>query len=70
MNHTFTVQGMTCGHCEKSVVMAIKILDPAATVQADRTQNRVDITSDLPPDTLAQAIAEEGYTVEPLRQVP
>jgi copper chaperone len=64
MNHTFTVQGMTCGHCEKSVIQAVKTLDPQAEVRADRTQNRVDITSTQARDALAKAIAEEGYTVE------
>ena len=55
MNHTFTVQGMTCGHCEKAVVQAVKTLDPQAQVQADRTQNRVDITSTQARDALAKA---------------
>ena len=27
---TLTVQGMTCGHCEKAVTTAIKTLDPQA----------------------------------------
>ena len=30
MNEVFTVQGMTCGHCEKAVTTAIKLLDPNA----------------------------------------
>ena len=32
MNQTFTVTGMTCGHCEKAVTQAIHTLDPAAKV--------------------------------------
>ena len=32
MNHTFTVTGMTCGHCEKAVTRAVKQLDPQAEV--------------------------------------
>lgn len=63
MNQTFQVQGMTCGHCEKAVVQAVKLLDPQADVKADRTQNRVDVTSNLPREALAKAIAEEGYSV-------
>lgn len=70
MNHSFTVRGMTCGHCEKAVVLAIKTLDPAADVQADRTQNRVDITSELSQEALASAIQEEGYAVEPASPTP
>jgi copper chaperone len=63
--HQFTVTGMTCGHCEKSVVQAVKLLDPQAQVQADRTQNQVVVHSTQSRDALAAAIAEEGYTVAP-----
>jgi copper chaperone len=50
MNQTFTVTGMTCGHCEKAVTRAVKQADP----QIESTQ---------PRETLARAIAEEGYAV-------
>jgi copper chaperone len=63
MNQTFTVTGMTCGHCEKAVVRAIQQLDPQAEVKADRTQNLVQVESAQPREALAQAIAEEGYVV-------
>jgi copper chaperone len=63
MNQTFTVQGMTCGHCEKAVTTAIKILDPQAQVTIDRAQNRVEVTTDQPREAVAAAIQEEGYEV-------
>jgi copper chaperone len=63
MNQTFTVTGMTCGHCEKAVVRAIQQLDPQAEVQIDRLQNRVEVDSAQPREALAHAIAEEGYAV-------
>ncbi len=63
ITHTFTVTGMTCGHCEKTVVQAVKQLDPQAQVTADRTQNKVDVQSSQPREALAAAIAEEGYAV-------
>jgi copper chaperone len=61
--HTFSVTGMTCGHCEKSVVQAVKLLDPQAQVVADRTRNTVQVQSTQSRDALAAAIAEEGYAV-------
>ena len=64
MNQTFTVQGMTCGHCEKAVTTAIKTLDPQAEVRIERSQNRVEVASEQPRDALAEAIREEGYTVD------
>ena len=63
MNQTFNVTGMTCGHCEKAVTQAIKQVDPQAVVQIDRSQNRVNVQSEQARDTLAKAIAEEGYMV-------
>lgn len=63
MNQTFTVQGMTCGHCEKAVTTAIKTLDPQAEVRIDRSQNRVEVNSTQTGEALAGAIREEGYTV-------
>lgn len=63
MNQTFTVQGMTCGHCEKAVTTAIKTLDPQAQVAIDRAQNRVEVKTEQPRDAVAAAIQEEGYEV-------
>jgi copper chaperone len=63
MNQTFQVTGMTCGHCEKAVTRAIKQADPQAEVKIDRNQNKVEVQSQQPRETLAKAIAEEGYAV-------
>ena len=63
MIQTFTVTGMTCGHCEKAVTRVLKQVDPQAEVTIDRTANRVDIQSDQAREVLSRAIAEEGYAV-------
>ena len=63
MNQIFTVTGMTCGHCEKAVLRAVKQADPRAEVTIDRGANRVDVVSDQAREVLAQAIVEEGYEV-------
>ena len=63
MNQTFTVTGMTCGHCEKAVTQAIKAVDPQAQVRIDRAQNKVEVDTTQPREAVAQAIAEEGYPV-------
>ena len=63
MNQSFTVQGMTCGHCEKAVTRAIRQVDPQAEVRIDRAQGHVEVQSEQPREALAQAIAEEGYAV-------
>ena len=63
MNQTFTVLGMTCGHCEKAVSRAITGVDPQAEVKIDRPINRVDVVSDQDREVLIKAIVEEGYAV-------
>jgi copper chaperone len=63
MKQTFTVTGMTCGHCEKAVTRAIKGADPQAEVTIDRAANLVDVQSEQPRGVLAAAIVEEGYAV-------
>lgn len=64
MNHVFTVQGMTCGHCEKAVTKALLALDPQAHIIIDRAQDKVSVTSSQSREALAQAIVDEGYTVQ------
>jgi len=63
MNQIFTVEGMTCGHCEKAVTKALLSLDAQAKVVIDRAHNIVQVDSEKKREALAQAIADEGYRV-------
>jgi copper chaperone len=63
MNQIFTVEGMTCGHCENAVTKALLSLDPEAKIVIDRTQNLVQVDSKESHEALVQAIADEGYRV-------
>ena len=63
MQEAFTVQGMTCGHCERAVTRAVLQIDPQAQVEIDRAANRVEVQSTQPREAVAKAIAEEGYAV-------
>ncbi len=65
MDQQFSVQGMTCGHCERSVAQAVKQLDPKAEVAIDRPAGNVQVRSAQPRAAIAQAIAEAGYPVAP-----
>ena len=65
MNQIFNVQGMTCGHCERAVALAVKTLDPQAAVTVDRAAGKVEVDSSQPREAIAAAIAEEGYSVAP-----
>lgn len=63
MNQTFIVTGMTCGHCEKAVMRAVKQIDPQAEVKIDRLTSKVEVISDHARELLVNAIVEEGYVV-------
>jgi copper chaperone len=63
MNQIFTVEGMTCGHCEKAVTKALLSLDAQAKVVIDRAHNTVQVDSEKSREALAQAIADEGYRI-------
>ncbi|MBL0421295.1 heavy-metal-associated domain-containing protein [Ramlibacter sp. AW1] len=64
MKQQFEVQGMTCGHCERAVTEAVKGLDPQAEVIIDRPAGKVEVQTGQPREAVAQAIREEGYTVQ------
>lgn len=63
MNQTFDVQGMTCQHCVQAVRAAVQDMDALAQVEVDLASGRVLVQSEQPRETLAQAIADAGYTV-------
>ena len=63
MQHQFQVEGMTCGHCERAVVHAVREADSDAIVRVDLPSGRVDVDSDKAREVIASAIREEGYKV-------
>ena len=65
MQYQYQVQGMTCGHCERAVVHAVREADPEAIVQVDLPTGAVTVESEKSRDAIANAIREEGYQVAP-----
>lgn len=63
MQYQFTVQGMTCGHCERAVVHAVREVDTQALVKVDLATGQVTVDSEKSRDAIAHAIQEEGYKV-------
>lgn len=63
MEHTFDVQGMTCGHCEMAVKKAVMRLDPQAYIEIDRSHNKVVVQSEQARASVADVIIGEGYQV-------
>lgn len=61
--HTFHVADMTCGGCAAAITQAIRQVDPSAAVEAAPATKLVKVESQLPPASIAQAIATAGYRV-------
>lgn len=65
MQSTYTVSGMTCGHCVNSVQTEVEQLPGVTAVQVDLASGAVTVTSDQPLDEAAvrAAVDEAGYTL-------
>lgn len=61
---TYTVSGMSCGHCEKAVTVEITQLDGVQGVDVDLPTGRVIVDGpDLDDAAIRAAIDEAGYEV-------
>ncbi|NUS73249.1 MAG: heavy-metal-associated domain-containing protein [Corynebacteriales bacterium] len=60
---SYTVKGMTCGHCVSSVTAEITAIDGVSDVSVDLATGQVNVTSDkeLNEREVAAAIDEAGY---------
>lgn len=67
---TYSVTGMTCGHCVASVTEEIQKLSGVSSVVIDLRPDDasvVEVTSDAPLDVaaVAAAVGEAGYQLSP-----
>jgi copper chaperone len=62
---TYTVTGMTCGHCVSSVKAEVGRIDGVTGVEVDLAAGTVTVTADGPIDdaAVAAAVDEAGYAV-------
>ncbi|MEU2252853.1 MULTISPECIES: copper ion binding protein [Nocardia] len=62
---TYTVKGMTCGHCVSSVKTEIGKIDGVTSVDVDLATGavRVDSAAPLADADVAAAVDEAGYEV-------
>ena len=64
---TFTVVGMTCEHCVRSVQEEVGAIAGVSAVEVDLASGAVTVTSDVDLDTSAvrAAVEEAGYELTP-----
>ncbi|SMD25393.1 heavy-metal-associated domain-containing protein, partial [Lentzea albidocapillata] len=62
---TYTVTGMTCGHCVSSVTEEISQIGGVQKVDVELASGKVTVTSDQPvtQDDVRAAVTEAGYTL-------
>jgi copper chaperone len=62
---TYTVTGMTCGHCVTSVTEEVSQVPGVTAVDVDLESGGLTVTSEAPVDDAAvrAAVAEAGYEV-------
>lgn len=64
---TFTVTGMTCGHCVQAVTDELQAIDGVETVDVELASGTVTVVSAEPitEQALAAAVDEAGYALAP-----
>jgi copper chaperone len=62
---TYTVVGMTCGHCVSAVTEEVGQVPGVTAVDVDLTSGALTVTGDAPVDEAAvrAAVEEAGYEV-------
>jgi len=65
VKQTWTVTGMTCGHCVQSVTEEVSGVPGAQEVEVDLASGVLTVSSDQPLDDAAvrAAVEEAGYQV-------
>ena len=60
---TYTVTGMTCGHCVSAVTEEVTAVPGVTAVDVDLASGRLTVTSDAPvdDDAVRAAVDEAGY---------
>jgi copper chaperone CopZ len=60
---TYTVTGMTCGHCASSVTEEVQAIGGVQNVDVDLPTGKVTVTSTEPlnDDQVRMAVTEAGY---------
>ncbi|QUQ67559.1 heavy-metal-associated domain-containing protein [Kutzneria sp. CA-103260] len=61
--NTYTVQGMTCGHCVSSVTEEVSEVTGVRQVDVDLASGRLTVVSDtdVPEADIRAAVEEAGY---------
>jgi copper chaperone len=62
---SYTVSGMTCEHCTRSVLEEVSSLPGVDSAEVELASGRLTIVGDATPDEVAEAVREAGYEIAP-----
>ena len=62
-DRTFTVTGMTCGHCKKAVTDEVLQVAGVRAVDVDLDAGTLTVRGDAEDDAIRKAVDEAGYAV-------
>jgi len=57
----FEIPDMSCGHCVRAITEAVHAVDPAARVQANLPQHRVQVDTGAAREAVVASLVEAGY---------
>ncbi len=65
MKKVVSIEGMTCGHCQRHVAEALRDVAGVKSAVVDLAKKNAVVESDtaVPDEALKSAVAEAGYTV-------
>lgn len=63
MTRTYSVPGISCGHCKSAIEGEVGQLDGVQTVNVDVDSKTVAVEGDATDEAIAAAIDEAGYEV-------
>jgi copper chaperone len=58
---SFSVEGMTCQHCVRSVHEEVSEVDGVSSVEVDLDSGRLIVVGDAPDAAIRDAVTEAGY---------
>ncbi|WP_405016196.1 heavy-metal-associated domain-containing protein [Kitasatospora sp. NBC_00070] len=59
----FAVEGMSCGHCERTVSTRLSALPGVTAVTADAKAGRVSVAGQIDEARVRAAVDEAGFTL-------
>ena len=63
VTRTYSVPGISCGHCKAAIEEEVGELDGVTEVSVDIEARTVTVTGELDDDAVCTAVEEAGYEV-------